>query len=342
MDQLRAMRAFAKVAECGSFTKAAAAFDMTPAVTTRLVADLEESLGVRLLNRTTRSVALTQAGERYLERVQRILSDVEEAQTVAALESAEPQGVVRVLSAPGLATHQIARQLAAFRARYPKLTIELTIQNLVDAVDDHHDVTLMALVKPPTTGSFVARLLAQSEIIPYASKAYLERRGRPTHPRDLADHEWLLPYTPQGRNETRFTPRASIAKKTKAITLPQPSMALSTVHLDVLHQAALHGMGITALPTYMLQEAFEAGVIEPVLCDWHVFTMNIYAAMPTRKHIPARTRAFVDFLVETFGGEARDPWLEAALSLREKRNAREALGAVSPKRSRGATRRNKA
>jgi hypothetical protein len=73
-------------------------------------------------------------------------------------------------------------------------------------------------------------------------------------------------------------------------------------------------MGITALPTYMLEEAFNAGDIEPVLCDWHIVTMNVYAAIPTRKHVPARTRAFIDFLVESFGGEARDPWLEAALA----------------------------
>jgi DNA-binding transcriptional LysR family regulator len=345
------MRAFAKVVEFGSFTKAADAFDMTPAVTTRLVADLEESLGVRLLNRTTRSVALTQAGERYLERVQRILSDVEEAQTVATLESAEPEGVVRVLSAPGFAIHQLAKRLAQFRERYPKLTIEFTIQNIVDNIDDHHDVTIMSLTKPLTSGGFVARLLAQSEIIPYASKRYLDRRGRPTHPTDLVNHEWLLPFSPQGRTDTRFSPREHVAKQFKPITLPQPSMALSTVHLDVLHQAALHGMGITALPTYMLEEAFNAGDIEPVLCDWHIVTMNVYAAIPTRKHVPARTRAFIDFLVESFGGEARDPWLEAALATMRKNDvatsqvratAKPKAATTSATRPRVATRRNTA
>jgi DNA-binding transcriptional LysR family regulator len=316
MDQFRAMRAFAKVVELGSFTKAADTFDMTPAVATRLVADLEEHLKVRLLNRTTRSVALTQAGERYLEHVQRILADVEEAHTAATLEAAEAEGVVRVLCAPGFAIHQVAKRLPQFRLRYPKLMVELTIQNIVDSVDDQHDVTIMALVNPPTTGSFVLRLLAQSEIVPYASKEYLDRRGRPTHPRDLAEHEWLLPFSPQGRNETRFTPRASLAKQFKPITLPQPTMALSTVHLDVLHQAAVHGMGITALPTYMLQEAFDAEQIEPVLCDWSIKCMTIFAALPTRKQIPARTRAFVDFLVDAFGGAARDPWLEMAIARR--------------------------
>ena len=131
MDQLRAMRVYSKVVDEGSFTKAADKLDLAPAVVTRLIAELEQYLGVRLLNRTTRSLALTQAGERYLERVQRILIDVEDAETIANLETAEPRGVVRVLASPAIAVHQLTRHLPALRAQYPKLTIELTIQNSV-------------------------------------------------------------------------------------------------------------------------------------------------------------------------------------------------------------------
>ncbi|HNY45322.1 MAG TPA: LysR family transcriptional regulator, partial [Casimicrobium sp.] len=138
MDQLRAMRVYAQVVDAGSFTGAADKLDLAPAVVTRLIADLESHLGVRLLNRTTRSLALTQAGERYLERVQRILADVEEAETVANLETAEPRGVVRVLASPAIATHQLAKHLPTLRAQYPKLTIELTVQNNVETVNDNH------------------------------------------------------------------------------------------------------------------------------------------------------------------------------------------------------------
>lgn len=312
MDQLRAMRAFAKVVELGSFTKAADAFDLVPAVMTRVVADLEAHLKVRLLNRTTRSVTLTQAGERYLEHVQRILIDVEEAQTVATLETAEPEGTIRVLCTPGFATHQLAKHLARFRERYPKLVIELTIQNVVATVDDSHDVSILSLVKPLASASFVARLLALSEFTLIASKRYLDKRGRPSHPSELAKHEMLLPFAPQSRNETLFTPRDAKSKAKPYLT-PPPTMALATSHFDMLHHAALNGMGIGALATFMSHDAVLRGDVEIVLPDWRIVTVYIYAAMPSRKYIPARTRAFLDFLIESFGGKETDPWFDEAM-----------------------------
>lgn len=312
MDQLRAMRAFAKVVELGSFTKAADAFDLVPAVMTRVVADLEAHLKVRLLNRTTRSVTLTQAGERYLEHVQRILIDVEEAQTVATLETAEPEGTIRVLCTPGFATHQLAKHLARFRERYPKLVIELTIQNVVATVDDSHDVSILSLVKPLASASFVARLLALSEFTLIASKRYLDKHGRPSHPSELAQHEMLLPFAPQSRNETLFTPRDAKSKAKPYLT-PPPTMALATSHFDMLHHAALNGMGIGALATFMSHDAVLRGDVEIVLPDWRIVTVYIYAAMPSRKYIPARTRAFLDFLIESFGGKETDPWFDEAM-----------------------------
>ena len=311
MDQLRAMRVYATVVDAGSFTKAADKLDLAPAVVTRLIAELEEHLGVRLLNRTTRSLALTQAGERYLERVQRILSDVEEAETAANLETAEPRGVVRVLATPAITVHQLAKHLPKLRARYPKLTIELTVQNTVEAVDDSHDITLLSLKKPLETGNFVARILAQSEMIACAAPSYLDLRGRPTEPHQLADHEWLLPFAPDGNKETTFEycPIRAGIKGRKSVTLDQPPMALSTTHWDTLYHAALAGMGITALPSFVAEDALRGGRMERVMPDWRIMTMSIYAAMPTRMHVPARTRVFLDFLVETFGGVARDPWI---------------------------------
>lgn len=319
MDQLRAMRVYAKVVDEGSFAKAADRLDLAPAVVTRLVADLETHLGVRLLNRTTRSLALTQAGERYLERVQRILADIEDAETVANLETAEPRGVVRVLSPPAFTVHQLAKHLPRLRAQYPKLTIELTVQNQVGAVDDNHDISILMLKEPLETGNFVARLLAHSEMITCASPGYLSRRGRPTEPKDLFGHEWLLPFSPDGNRQTTFEPcplraaanRAAGLKDKRPVVLDQPPMALSTEHWDTLYHAALADMGITALPSFVAEDALRSGRIERVLPDWRIKTATIYAAMPTRMHIPARTRVFLDFLVETFGGIARDPWLRS-------------------------------
>ncbi|TAG83236.1 MAG: LysR family transcriptional regulator [Betaproteobacteria bacterium] len=321
MDQLRAMRAFAKVVELGSFTKAADAFDMTPAVMTRLVADLEAHLKVRLLNRTTRSVTLTQAGERYLEHVQRILVDVEEAQTVATLETAEPEGTIRVLCSPGFATHQLAKFLPRFRERYPKLIIELTIQNSVGTADESHDVSILTMNKPLTSGSFVARILAQSEVTLVASKRYLDQHGRPTHPSELSQHEMLLPFTPQSRSETLFTPRDPKSKAKPYLT-PPPAMALATSHFDVLHHAAMHGMGIGALATFMAHDALVRGEVELVLPDWRIVTLYLYAATPTRKYVPARTRAFLDFLIESFGGKENDPWFDEAMNAAKSKPAK--------------------
>lgn len=315
MDQLRAMRVYVKVVDEGSFTKAADRLDLAPAVVTRLVAELEAHLGVRLLNRTTRSLALTQAGERYLERVQRILADIDEAATAASLETAEPRGVVRVLATPALAARQLARHLPTLRARYPKLTIELTVQNTVDTVDDEHDVTLLALKQPLVTGNFVARLLAHSEIITCAAPSYLDRRGRPDTPQALSGHEWLLPFSPDGNKHATFEhcplPEVNEGKAKRSVTLEQPPMALSTSHWDTLYHAALAGMGITALPSFVAEEAITQGRMERVLPQWRVMTTQIYAAMPTRMHMPARTRVLIDFLIDIFGGAPRDPWLTA-------------------------------
>jgi DNA-binding transcriptional LysR family regulator len=319
MDQFRAMKTFAKVVELGSFAKAARAFNTAPAVTTRLVADLETHLRVRLLNRTTRSLTLTQAGERYLEHVQRILLDVDEAQTVATLETAEPEGTIRVLCAPGFATHQLVKHLPKFRVRYPKLVIELTIQNVVSAVDENHDVSIMATLKPLTSGSFVARILAHSEITLCASKKYLDQHGRPAHPSELTNHEMLLPYSPQTRTETLFTPRDT-KSKVKPVVTPPPTMALSTGHTDTLHLAAIHSMGIAGIATFMAHDSLMNGELELVLPDWQIYTLRLYAAMPTRKFAPARTRAFIDFLVETFGGKETDPWFEDAMKTTKPRS----------------------
>jgi len=322
MDQLRAMRVYSKVVDEGSFTKAADKLDLAPAVVTRLIAELEQHLGVRLLNRTTRSLALTQAGERYLERVTRILMDVEDAETVANLETAEPRGVVRVLASPAISVHQLTKHLPALRAQYPKLTIELTIQNSVDAVDDGHDISILTLKRPLETGNFIARLLANSEMIACATPCYLAKHGRPTRLDQLADHEWLLPYSPDGNHQTTFeycpagdcvngAKSANASKTPTTVTLDQPPMALSTMHLDTLYHAALAGMGIAAVPSFVAEASLRSGRLERVMPDWRVLTVSIYAAMPTRLHVPARTRVFIDFLTKAFGGVARDPWLAA-------------------------------
>jgi DNA-binding transcriptional LysR family regulator len=311
MDRLHSMRVFARVVEQGSFARAARELNLSPAVVTRLVADLEEHLGARLINRTTRRLSLTDTGELYLERVRHIMTEVEEAEALATAATSDPRGHLRVLCPPAFAVHQIAKHLPKFRMQYPRVTLELSVPGVVETVDENFDVTILTEGRRPLDGSFVARRLARSEVIACASPEYLDQRGRPQHPRDLATHDSMVPSFLReviwhrglgGEDESQ----------SESVTLVPTRSALSTVHTDTMYAAALAGLGITGLPSFVAEDALLENALERVLPQWHLLTTTLYAAMPSRKHVPARTRAFVDFLVKTFGGEDRDPWLIAA------------------------------
>ena len=311
MDRLHSMRVFCRVIDAGSFAAAAREMNLSPAVVTRLVADLEEHLGARLINRTTRRLALTDTGEAYLERVRQIMTEVEEAEALASVATSEPRGHLRVLSPPAFAVHQIAKHLPKFHAQYPLVTLELSAPGPVDSVDENFDVTIITVRRPLADGDFVARRLARSEVIACASPEYLDRRGRPKHPSELIHHEAMIPSFL--RELTFHTGHFGDDDPAgESVTLVPPRSALSTTHTDTLYAAALAGLGITGLPSFVLEDALLEHALERVLPHWHLLTTTIYAAMPTRKYVPARTRAFVDFLVQTFGGEDRDPWLLAA------------------------------
>ena len=311
MDRLHSMRVFARVVEQGSFAAAARGLNLSPAVVTRLVADLEEHLGARLINRTTRRLALTDTGELYLERVKQILTEVEEAEALASAATSEPRGHLRVLAPPAFAVHQLAKHLPKFRAQYPRVSIELSVPGPVESVDENFDVSILQVGRPLPDGDFVARLLAHSEVIMCASPGYLDLRGRPAHPNDMPDHEAMLP--PFIREITLYrAPLADDGSPGEAVTLPPKRSVLSTTHIDTMYAAALHGLGVAGLPSFVIEDALLESALERLLPEWHLLTATLYAAMPTRKHVPARTRAFVDFLVRTFGGRDEDPWLLAA------------------------------
>jgi len=311
MDRLHSMRVFCRVIDSGSFAAAAREMNLSPAVVTRLVADLEEHLGARLINRTTRRLSLTDIGEAYLERTRQILTEVEEAEALASTASSEPRGHLRVLAPPAFAVHQIAKHLPKFHARYPLVTIELSAPGPVETVDETFDISIISVGRRPLDGDFIARRLARSEVIACASPEYLERNGRPEHPSDLALHEAMLPTF---LREITFLRGAwgDDEPGGESFTLVPHRPVLGTIHTDTLYAAALHGLGIAGLPSFVAEDALLEHALERVLPQWHLLTVTLYAAMPTRKHVPARTRAFLDFLVQTFGGEDHDPWLIAA------------------------------
>jgi len=310
MDQLRAMRVFARVIDSGGFAKAANAMDIAPAVATRLVAELEEHLGARLINRTTRRLALTDVGEDYLERVRNILGEVDDAEAMAGIATAEARGRLSVLVPPGFAVHQLAKHLPRFRALHPKVTLELTVSASVETPDENHDLTIIVQRARPIEGAFIARRIATAEVVLCATPEYLDRHGRPAHPHDLANHDTLMPIPPSEQRELTFKPAWGDGEPEVVELKKLPP--LMTTHTDTLYAVALAGLGITGLPSFVAEDALMERALERVLPAWHLRTVTLFAAMPTRKHVPMRTRAFVDFLIATFGTSARDPWLAAA------------------------------
>ncbi len=312
MDRLGAMRVFTRVIDEGSFAAAARQMNLSPAAVTRLVADLEEHLGARLINRTTRRLALTDAGENYLERVRQILAEVDEAEAQAGAATAEPRGHLRVLVPPAFAVHQLAKRLPEFRARYPLVTIELAAPGPVETVDENYDVTIIMVGQKPLEGEFIARRLARTEVVVCASPEYLDRCGRPAHPSELHQYDAMVPTFL--RELTFHRGPGDEHPNGDSVTLVPARPALGTNHIDTMYAAALAGLGIAGLPSFVIEDALLEHALERVLPEWHLLTSTLYAAMPTRKHVPARTRAFMDFMIEHFGSEdpERDPWLIAA------------------------------
>lgn len=311
MDHLRCLRVFTQVIADGSFAKAARTLDLAPAVVTRSIAELEEHLGARLVNRSTRSLALTEIGEAYLESAQRVLAELDDADALAGVSTVEPSGVLRVLCPPTFAIHQLAQHLPRFRKRYPRIVFEIATPGPVDAADDSFDVSILSIGQQPLQGEFIARTLATSTFILCAAANYLDSHGRPQTPDDVLEHASLVPdVSAVRRNLTLYRQTPDTAQgATNTVTLAMPTPTLSSNHIDLLYAAALAGMGIAGLPTFVAQPALRDGRLQRVLPAWRGASLTLYAAMPTRKHVPARTRAFLDFLVECFGGGDSDPWL---------------------------------
>ena len=312
MDQLRSLRVFTQVIAEGSFAGAARLLDLAPAVVTRAIGDLEQHLGARLLNRSSRSLALTDVGKAYLQRATQILAEVDDADALASAATSTPKGVLRVLSPPAFAAHQLAKHLPRFVQQYPQIHLEIATPGPVNAADENFDVSILSIGQQPMQGDFIARPLACSSFIICAAPQYLARSGCPLQPQDLIGHEGLLPAVSAVRRELtlyRQTLQPGTNADIDSVTLPLPSPTLSTTQIDLILAAALAGMGLAGLPTFVTEQALADGRLQRVLPEWRGVTLSLYAAMPTRKNVPVRTKAFLDFLIQTFGGKLVDPWL---------------------------------
>lgn len=313
MDQLRSLRVFYSVIGEGSFAGAARALDMAPAGVTRCIAELEQHLGARLLNRTTRRIALTEIGEAYLESAKQILAQLDDADALAGAATAQPQGKLRVLCPPAFAVHQLARHLPKFRAEFPRLSLELSAPGPVDVAGDHFDVSILSLGQQTLSGEFVARKLATSAFIVCAAPSYLLHKQRPNSPKDLLHHAAVLPATVAvKRNLTLYRTGGVSGKNNAAVeTVALSSPALSTHSIEMIFAAAVAGLGVAGLPSFIAEQALRDGRLERLLPQWRGLALTLYAAVPARKQMPKRSRVFVDFLVQTFGGTDADPWIDA-------------------------------
>lgn len=312
MDKLSVMRLFASVAQEGALGKGALALGVTHAAASRHLHELEAQLGARLINRTTRHQALTELGEHYLQSVRHILTSIDEAEACVRDEIGLPQGRLRVKAPSSFAFHQLARRLDEFRSEFPRVTLELSVDTVVTTLDEHFDVCLLLVEGDLPDSNTVARQLARTEIVVCASPVYLDRRGWPMRPSDLEWHDLVMPH--KLRRAVHFQrvaqDGAPLAVETVEISLSSAAFVSTDTELNYL--AAMERMGIAALPSFVVADALRAGRLVRVLADWRMKALRIYAAVPTRRHLAARTRVFIDFLCDRFGGADADPWIDPA------------------------------
>jgi DNA-binding transcriptional LysR family regulator len=294
MDRLLSMRVFQQVVDEGGFAAAARALDLSPAVVTRLVADLEEHLGTRLLHRTTRRVSLTDAGEVYLDRVRQILLDLEEASALVSSQTQELAGVLRLLAPPVLATHVLAPLVADFRKAYPKIRLDIDVESHREPPVEDYDITLIG-ADATFDSNVIARKVISTEGILLASPDYLARRGQPTRPEDLSQHDVLRLKPSTGRTSKWRLLNANENDRAVEVEV-QP--VLWANHNDTLMHAALDGAGITATSVELAAPLLADGDLVRVLSPWITNRLTMYAALPSRKFMPRRTQVFLDHLSE--------------------------------------------
>ncbi|MEM4986764.1 LysR family transcriptional regulator [Collimonas sp. H4R21] len=302
MDRLQSMRVFAKVVEQGSFVAAAQVLDMSNAVVTRLVADLENHLGIRLLHRSTRRMALTEPGQAYLERVQQILDEIDEAEAAASVLSTKPAGTLHIYSQIGFGQTQLARLLPLYSKQYPDVRLDVTLSDrTVDLIEEGFDVGIFSVNQKFDAG-MVARQLGIAEVLLCASPAYIAEHGVPQTPEELAQHSCLNFSMEHLRHHWTFQSEQG------ASVIPITSKVMSN-NTDLLRQCLLAGMGIAMRTSYTLGDDMVAGRVVRVLPDYQINKVAVRLVYPSRRLLSAKVRSFVDFMMAQFPHPDCDPWL---------------------------------
>ena len=296
MDRLACLEAFVRVAESGTFSAAAIALRLPKSAVSRQVAALEEELGVRLINRTTRSLSLTEAGRGYLERASRILADIEDANRCVSQLQATPRGHLRISAPMSFGFLHLAPALTDFLIRYPEVSVDVVMNDrFVDVVEEGFDVAVR--IGSLADSSLIARRLAPNRLALCASPAYLAQHGAPRTPEDLRGQSCLINSNIAASREWRF-----VGPGGEAIVVPVSSRA-SFNNGDAMRIAAARGLGFVRLPTFICGDDLRSGALVSVLADYVPQLSAIHAVYPQGRHLSPTVRAFVDFLVARFGPE---------------------------------------
>jgi DNA-binding transcriptional LysR family regulator len=293
MDTLQNMRVFSRVVEAGSFTAAAHHLNTTTAYASRAVSDLEAHLRTRLLNRTTRRIALTEAGERYLQRCEQILAFVDQAEAEAGDAHAKPSGKLKVHAMAGVGQHYIVPMISLYQKRHPSVQIELTLaQRVPDLLDEGFDVSVVLGTELPDSG-LIAQRLGSVYSIACASPAYIDRHGAPQKPADLVRHTCLQLIT------SIFPPdKWSFDGPEGHETIAIASGPFAVNVAEAMAVALSEGMGISILPTSSALPALRAGRLVRVLPEYTMQQMTVYALYPSRQYLDAKIRTWIEFLRE--------------------------------------------
>ncbi|WP_380178258.1 LysR family transcriptional regulator [Kalamiella sp. sgz302252] len=295
MDQLMAIRAFARVVEAGNFTRAADSLSMPKATLSKVVQELEAHLGIRLLQRTTRRVTVTPEGREYYEKTARILRDLDDIDTSFSAVRGQPHGQLRIDVGGSTARDVLIPALPDFMARYPDIRIDLGVSDrAVNLIGDSVDCVIRG--GPLADSSLVARKIGFATLITCASPHYLKRYGIPASPQELNNGHRLVSYLSSDSGRAfpfRFKRQG---EKTEIKTAHRLGVNESNAHLA----AALAGLGIVQTFTYAAKEALSSGQLQEILEPWRPASYPFHVVYPQNRHVTHRLRVFIDWLAEVF------------------------------------------
>lgn len=293
MDLVQAMRIFSRVAETESFTRAGEQLALSVPVVTRSIAALESHLNVRLLNRTTRRVSMTEAGQIYLEGCRSLLQQLDEVEASVAKASQQMAGMLRIAASNSFALLRLGPVLAAYQARFPKVELNLTlVDHPIDLVQEGFDAAILS-TEMVSSETLVMRRLRSIASLVVASPAYLSRAGTPLEPEHLSAHAFLAAES-FGRT---FSFERGDAQQRVSLN---PTFTVNSILM--LHRAALSGMGLTMLPSSLVEADLASGALVRLVPAWQVREAEVSVALayPSRRFVSPKLRSFIDHVIEAF------------------------------------------